>query len=184
MNLAELPNDLPVPFNDGAASHLTGQYLPDIQLTATNGEIVRLNQLKAKYVIYIYPMTGQPNIALPDGWDNIPGARGCTPQSCSFRDHADELEKLDSKIFGLSSQKTQYQSEVKNRLHLPFELLSDDSFLLKETLGLPTFHAGNIELYKRLTMIIEHGQIIKTFYPVFPPDKNADDVIAWLKTNS
>lgn len=181
MNLSELPSGLPVPTDDGATNHLTGLYLPNIQLNTTNGELVQLNKLKGKYVIYIYPMTGQPNIALPSGWDNIPGARGCTPQSCNFRDHADELAKLNTVIFGLSSQTTEYQLEVKNRLHLPFELLSDASFLLKEKLKLPTFYAGNIELYKRLTLIIENGQIIKPFYPVFPPDKNVDDVIDWLK---
>lgn len=181
MNLVELPRDIPAPLDDGAASHLTGHFLPNIRLNATDGESVQLNKLKGKYVIYIYPMTGQPNIALPEGWDNIPGARGCTPQSCSFRDYANELAKLNTNIFGLSSQTTEYQLEVKNRLHLPFELLSDASFLLKELFDLPTFYAGNIELYKRLTMVIDNGQIIKTFYPVFPPDKNVDDVIEWLK---
>lgn len=183
MNLSELPIGLPVPTDDGAAKHLTGLYLPAIQLNATNGKSIQLNALKGKYVIYVYPMTGKPNIALPDGWDSIPGARGCTPQSCSFRDYADELTKLNANIFGLSSQTTEYQLEVKNRLHLPFELLSDTSFLLKESLGLPTFYVGNIERYKRLTMIIDNGQIVKTFYPVFPPDKNVDDVIDWLKNH-
>lgn len=183
MNLDELPKGLPVPTDDGAANHLVGLYLPNIQLNATNGEVVQLNELKGKYVIYIYPMTGQPSIALPEGWDSIPGTRGCTPQSCSFRDHANELAKLNTNIFGLSSQTTEYQLEVKSRLHLPFELLSDATFLLKKLLKLPTFYAGNIKLYKRLTMIIDNGQIIKTFYPVFPPDKNVGDVIEWLKNH-
>lgn len=184
MNLAELPSGLPVPVDDGAASHLMGSFLPDIRLNATNGEVVRLGELKGKYVLYIYPMTGQPNIALPDGWDSIPGARGCTPQSCSFRDHADELANLNTRIFGLSAQTTEYQLEARNRLHLSFELLSDTPLTLKKSLGLPTFFAGNLELYKRLTMVIDNNQIIKTFYPVFPPDKNADEVIMWLKTNT
>lgn len=184
MNLSQLPNDLPAPTDDGAANHLTGLFLPDIQLNATNNELIRLNELQGKHVIYIYPMTGQPNIALPENWDKIPGARGCTPQSCSFRDHSKELTKLTTKIFGLSSQTTEYQLEVKNRLHLPFELLSDASMKLKKSLGLPTFFAGNIELYKRLTLIVENNQIIKTFYPVFPPDKNVDEVIKWLKANT
>ncbi|MES2636939.1 MAG: peroxiredoxin [Pseudomonadota bacterium] len=184
MNLSQLPGDLPAPVDDGAANHLTGLSLPDIQLNATNRESVQLNKLKGKYVIYICPMTGQPNMALPGDWDSIPGARGCTPQSCSFRDYADELAKLNTKIFGLSAQTTEYQLEVKNRLHLPFELLSDATFTLKKLLGLPTFFAGNLELYKRLTMIVDNNQIVKTFYPVFPPDKNVDDVIAWLKTNT
>jgi len=175
---------LPVPIDDGAANHLTGLYLPDIQLNATNGKFIQLGQLQGRYVIYIYPMTGQPNIALPDGWDSIPGARGCTPQSCGFRDHANELAILNTKILGLSSQTTEYQLEAKNRLHLPFELLSDASLELKKSLKLPTFYVGNLELYKRLTMIIENNRIIKTFYPVFPPDKNVDDVIEWLKTSA
>ena len=183
MNLSELPIDLPVPTDDGAAKHLTGLYLPAIELNATIGKTIQLNALKGKYVLYVYPMTGQPNVALPEGWDSIPGARGCTPQSCSFRDHADELAKLNTKVFGISSQTTEYQLEVKNRLHLPFELLSDTSFLLKELLGLTTFCAGNIELYKRLTMIIDNCQIVKTFYPVFPPDKNVNNVIDWLKNH-
>lgn len=184
MNLSQLPSDLPAPTDDGAANHLNGLFLPDIQLSATNGELVSLNKLMGKYVIYIYPMTGQPNIALPPDWDNIPGARGCTPQSCSFRDHVDELEKLNTKIFGLSSQTTEYQLEAKNRLHLPFELLSDESFGLKKTIGLPTFFVDTNELYKRLTVIVENSNIIKTFYPVFPPDKNVQDVIEWLKTSA
>ena len=184
MNLSQLPNDLPAPTDDGAANHLTGLFLPDIQLSATNGERIQLNNLQGRHVIYIYPMTGQPNIALPKGWDGIPGARGCTPQSCSFRDHADELAVLNTKIFGLSSQTTEYQLEAKNRLHLPFELLSDASLELKESLKLPTFYVGSLELYKRLTVIIENNRIIKTFYPVFPPDKNVDDVIEWLKTSA
>ena len=181
MHLTELPTELPIPIDDGAASHLSGHVVPPIQLGATNGEIIQLDQLKGQYVIYIYPMTGRPNVALPDGWDSIPGARGCTPQSCSFRDHAEELAALNTGIFGLSSQTTEYQQEVKNRLHLPFELLSDATFLMKEALRLPTFNVGNMELYKRLTMIIENGYIVKTFYPVFPPDKNVDEVIEWLK---
>ncbi|PPC85514.1 MAG: peroxiredoxin [Methylotenera sp.] len=181
MNLSHLPSDLPAPIDDGAANHLAGLFLPDIQLSATNGEFIQLNKLLGRYVIYIYPMTGQPNVALPKGWDSIPGARGCTPQSCSFRDHAIELAILNTKIFGLSSQTTEYQLETKNRLHLPFELLSDASLELKKSLKLPTFYVNSLELYKRLTMIVENNRIIKTFYPVFPPDKNVDDVIEWLK---
>ena len=181
MSLFQLPNDLPVPIDDGAANHLVGLFLPNIQLSATNGELIQLSKLQSRCVIYIYPMTGQPNIALPGGWDSIPGARGCTPQSCSFRDHADEISELDAQIFGLSAQTTEYQLEVKNRLHLPFELLSDSALLLKNSLELPTFTVGKNELYKRLTMIIDNGRIIHTFYPVFPPDKNVDDVIYWLK---
>lgn len=183
LNLLQLPNDLPVPVDDGASNHLPGLFLPNIQLAETNGELIQLSKLQGRHVIYIYPMTGQPNIALPEGWDNIPGSRGCTPQSCSFRDHADELGKLNTKIFGLSSQTTEYQLEVKSRLHLPFELISDSRLILKQTLGLPTFYANNFELYRRLTLITENNKIVKTFYPVFPPDKNVEDVITWLKNS-
>ena len=182
--MSKLPNDLPAPIDDGAANHLTGLFLPDIQLSATNDELIQLSKLQGIHVIYIYPMTGQPNVALPDGWDSIPGARGCTPQSCSFKDHADEFAKLNTKIFGLSSQSTEYQLEVRSRLHLPFELLSDATLVLKKSLGLPTFYVGNLELYKRITVVVENNRIIKTFYPVFPPDKNVDDVIEWLKTST
>lgn len=182
--MSQLPSDLPAPIDDGAANHLAGLLLPDIELDTTYGQPIQLSKLQGRHVIYIYPMTGQPNITLPDGWDSIPGARGCTPQSCSFRDHADELAILNTKIFGLSSQTTEYQLEAKNRLHLPFELLSDASLALKNSLKLPTFYVGNLELYKRLTMIVENNRIIKTFYPVFPPDKNVDDVIEWLETSA
>ena len=135
-------------------------------------------------MIYIYPMTGQPNVPLPDGWDSIPGARGCTPQSCSFANHFLELKALSTVVFGLSSQTTEYQLEAKTRLHLPFELLSDSALLFKKTLNLPTFNVGKLTLYKRLTLIINNNKIVKIFYPVFPPDKNIDDVIDWLKNHS
>jgi peroxiredoxin len=135
-------------------------------------------------VIYIYPMTGRPGVPLPDGWDDIPGARGCTPQSCSFRDHYSELRTLHTSLFGLSVQTTEYQKEARDRLHLPFELLSDSAYLLKQALRLPTFIVARIELYKRVTLIVEHARIRKIFYPVFPPDRNADEVLAWLRHNA
>ena len=125
----------------------------------------------------------RPNVALPDDWDTIPGARGCTPQSCSFRDYFAELKLLNTNIYGVSSQTTEYQLEAKLRLHLPFELLSDSQLQLKYLLGLPVFNVGELELYKRLTMIIDKNHIVKVFYPVFPPDKNAEVVIEWLRTN-
>ena len=129
-------------------------------------------------------MTGRPGVPLPDGWDAIPGARGCTPQSCSFRDHYLELNARGGDVFGLSTQDTEYQREVRDRLHLPFQLLSDSSLQLKSALHLPTFHVQGMELYKRLTLIIEAGKIEKVFYPVFPPDKNAEEVLAWLKQHA
>jgi peroxiredoxin len=183
-NLTELPKELPVPLDDGAAAHLEGMRLVNCALPATDGTTVELASLSGLFVIYIYPMTGRPGVPLPDGWDGIPGARGCTPQSCSFRDHYTELTALGSGLFGLSVQDSEYQREVRDRLHLPFQLLSDSSLQLKSALRLPTFLVNGLELYKRLTFIIERGKIEKVFYPVFPPDKNAEEVLAWLKQNA
>ncbi len=176
-----LPAGLPVPQDDGAADHLPGRVLPNAVLSATNGATVSLATLSGRWVIYIYPMTGRPGVALPDGWDAIPGARGCTPQSCSFRDHFAELATLDTGVFGLSAQSSADQREARERLHLPFELLSDDTLQLKRSLRLPTFTVAGMELFKRLTLIVSDGQISKVFYPVFPPDRNADEVLAWLR---
>ena len=183
-NLSELPKDLPRPVDDGAASHLQGMKLPKIALMATNGATVDLGGIPGRFVLYVYPMTGRPGVPLPDGWDGIPGARGCTPQSCSFRDHYSELKSLNASVFGLSTQTTDYQKEARDRLHLPFELLSDSGYRLKQLVRLPTFSVADMELYKRLALIVEHGQIRKVFYPVFPPDKNAADVVAWLRQNA
>ena len=182
--LTELPEDLPRPIDDGAADHLQDLALPDVTLPATDGSQVRLSAVPGRFVLYIYPMTGRPDVALPDNWDEIPGARGCTPQSCSFRDHHAELRALGTDVYGLSTQSSDYQREARDRLHLPFQLLSDSDLQLKQTLALPTFTAAGMELYKRLTMIVEEGRIAKVFYPVFPPDRNADEVLAWLGSNS
>jgi peroxiredoxin len=183
-NFSELPKDLPRPLDDGAANHLQGMSLPSIALTATNGVIVDLAGVPGRFVIYIYPMTGRPGVPLPDGWDGIPGARGCTPQSCSFRDRFAEFSALTTAVFGLSAQTTEYQKEARDRLHLPFELLSDSELSLKKSLRVPTFTVTGMEVYKRLTLIIENGRIETVFYPVFPPDQNADDVLAWLRQNA
>ena len=183
-NLSELPTDLPRPVDDGAAAHLPGMTLPKVILPATNGASVDLSGIPGRVVIYIYPMTGRPDVPLPDGWDGIPGARGCTPQSCAFRDHYSELKSLDSSVFGLSAQTTDYQKEARDRLHLPFELLSDSEHRLKQLLRLPTFTVAGMELYKRLTLVAENARIQKVFYPVFPPDQNAEDVLAWLRQNA
>ena len=177
------PADLPPPVDDGAAAHLTGMLLPDLVLPATDGTAVDLAAVPDRWVFYIYPMTGRPGVPLPDGWDAIPGARGCTPQACSFRDHYAELESLGAGVFGLSAQTPEYQREARDRLHLPYQLLSDSALQLKRLLRLPTFTAGGMELYKRLTLIVEDGCIVKTFYPVFPPDQNVDEVIAWLRSS-
>ena len=183
MALENLPQDLPAPIDDGGADHLTGMALPAVTLTATNGDQVTLSEIGGRVVIYIYPMTGRPGVALPDGWEQVPGARGCTPQSCSFRDHFQELQGLNTSVFGLSTQDTPYQQEAKERLHLPFEMLSDEGFKLRETLNLPMMDpdlVAGLILYKRLTIIANNSIIEKVFYPVFPPDKNIDDVLDYL----
>jgi len=177
----ELPKDLPVPTDDGACNHLPGSTLPSINLSATSGQTVNLAELSGWLVIYCYPMTGHPGVPLPDGWDQIPGARGCTPQSCSFRDHHQELTALNAQVFGLSTQTTEYQREAAGRLHLPFELLSDSSLQFANALRLPTLEIEGMRLIKRVTLIAHDGKIVKHFYPVFPPDKNAEDVVAWLR---
>ncbi len=180
-NLSDLPEDLPVPVDDGACHHLLGESLPSISLSSTQGEAVNLSTIRGRVVIYCYPMTGKPGISLPDGWDEIPGARGCTPQSCAFRDHYEELLELKTQVFGLSTQSTEDQIEAKRRLHLPFELLSDWDNRFANALNLPIFQIFGKSLIKRVTLIAEDGKIIKVFYPVFPPNSNANEVIDWLK---
>lgn len=175
---------LPAPIDDGAAAHLVGRALPEVTLPATDGNRVRLSKLGATAVLYLYPMTGAPGIALPEDWDAIPGARGCTPQSCAFRDHFAELEQAGAQtVFGVSMQDPAEQREAQARLGLPFALLSDEEGALAQALALPTFEAGGRRLHKRLTMIARDGVVATVFYPVFPPDRNADDVIAWLRAN-
>src|SRR3712207_13337 len=176
-----LPEGLPVPQDDGLSDHLPGMRLPSVPLMSTAGEQVDLSRLPAKTVVYCYPRTGRPDQDSPQGWDEIPGARGCTPQSCSFRDHHAELRELGARVFGLSTQSTGYQREAVARLHLPFELLSDEDLAFAGALSLPTFEADGMILIKRLTLVLEDGRIEKVFYPVFPPGKNADEVLAWLR---
>ena len=174
-------SSIPKPEDDGAASHLVGMTLPSIPLHATDGTLVDLSALPGRVVVYAYPRTGIPGIENPPGWDLIPGARGCTPQSCAFRDHFSEIKALGvSRLFGLSSQDTAYQREAAERLHLPFPILSDDRFKLTEALRLPTFETSGMKLLKRMALVIQDGKIEHVFYPVFPPDRNASDVIAWL----
>jgi peroxiredoxin len=180
-SFATLPADLPVPTDDGAAAHLEGLHLPALALRATDGRTVQLSTLPGLQVIYIYPMTGRPGVPLPEGWDAIPGARGCTPQSCAFRDHHAELAALGAGVFGLSAQDSDYQREAATRLHLPFPLLSDSGLTLRDTLSLPVFEVDGRPLYCRLTLIADAARIVKVFYPVFPPDRNAADVVAWLR---
>ncbi len=180
-NVMELPKDLPVPQDDGACDHLTGMNLPSITLRSTRGRAVDLSKLKGTTVVYIYPRTGRPDQELPTGWNTIPGARGCTPQSCAFRDHYQELKDLGvAELFGLSTQDTAYQQEAVERLHLPFEILSDKKLQLTQALKLPTFEVDGMKLIKRITLVVRDAKIVKVFYPVFPSDRNAGEVIAWL----
>jgi peroxiredoxin len=183
MNLTKLPENLPEPIDDGVSDHLLGLSLPSISLVCTNGNKVDISKLNGRQVIFIYPMTGRPDVDLPEGWNEIPGARGCTPQSCSFRDLYSEFKLLDTEIFGLSTQSSEYQQEVLARLHLPFQLLSDSSLHLKNIIGLPTFNVGDMELYKRITLITEDAHIKKVFYPVYPADRNAELVLNSLRSN-
>ncbi len=179
-----LPPDIPIPQDDGAARHLAGIKLPDLALAATSGPAVNLSKLKGRTVVYIYPRTGVPGVDLPPGWNEIPGARGCTPQSCSFRDHFGELKRLGvAQLYGLSTQDTAYQREAATRLHLPFAILSDEKLALTKALRLPTFTVAGMTLLKRMALIIDDGVITKAFYPVFPPDKNADKVVAWIQSS-
>lgn len=157
--------------------------MPDVSLDATSGSRVNLSAFSQKLVLYIYPLTGRPDIALPVGWDEIPGARGCTPQACDFSNHYQALQALGTTVFGLSAQTKAYQVELKNRLHLPFDLLSDATLILRDSLKLPTFSVGDLMLYKRLTLVVENKVIKKVFYPVFPPNAHASQVINWLKNH-
>ena len=176
-----LPEGLPEPADDGAADHLSGTSIPHVPLPTTSGESVDLAALRGRTVVYCYPLMGRPDAEMPRGWDEIPGARGCSPQSCAFRDHHEDLRALGARVFGLSAQDTEYQREAVERLHLPYELLSDGDLRFAGALSLPTFEAGGMVLLKRLTMIIDDGRIEKVFYPVFPPDKNAEEVLGWLR---
>ncbi len=179
----ELPKDLPVPVDDGACDHLPGMRVPSVPLLSTAGHNVDLASLKGRTGVYCYPRTGRPGQEPPKGWNDIPGARGCTPQACAFRDHHQGLRELGVQLFGLSTQETDYQREAVERLHLPFELLSDDKLAFAHALRLPTFEVESMTLIKRLTLIIRDGTIEKVFYPVFPPDENAQAVIDWLYQN-
>jgi peroxiredoxin len=183
MQNLDLPNNLPIPEDDGACNHLTGSRLPNVTLPATDGTSINPSGIPGWLVIYCYPMTGRPDTALPERWDEIPGARGCTPQSCSFRDHHQEIQVLKTRVFGLSVQNTDYQAEAVERLHLPFPLLSDSKLEFASALNLPMLEVEGMHLLKRVTMIAKDGVIQKVFYPVFPPDKNIDDVLVWLREN-
>jgi peroxiredoxin len=177
-----LPPGIPAPQDDGATRHLAGMTLPSLMLAATDGSVVDLSALRGRAVVYVYPRTGRPGVNLPDGWDAIPGARGCTPQSCSFRDHFAEFKQLGvARVFGLSTQDSDYQREAVERLHLPFPVLSDADLTLTRALNLPTFVVEGMTLLKRMVFVIDDGVMTKVFYPVFPPDKSAAEVAGWLR---
>jgi peroxiredoxin len=180
-NINELPVDLPIPEDDGACDHLVGLILPRITLPTTEGSTITFAEIPGTVVIYIYPRTGRPDQELPTGWNDIPGARGCTPQSCAFRDHFADLWQLGATVYGLSSQSTTYQREAAERLYLPFPLVSDEDLEFASALDLPTFEVDGMRLYKRVTLICFEGWIEKVFYPVFPPDQNANEVMNWLR---
>jgi peroxiredoxin len=177
-----LPPDIPAPDDDGGARHLPGMKVADLALPATSGAAVNLARLAGRTVLYIYPRTGVPGVDLPPGWNDIPGARGCTPQSCGFRDHFAELKGLGvSHLFGLSTQDTDYQREAAERLHLPFAFLSDAGLSFTRAMRLPTFTVAGMTLLKRMALVLDDGVIANVFYPVFPPDRNAAEVVAWLR---
>jgi peroxiredoxin len=184
-NYEDLPADLPVPEDDGAAAHLAGAVMPSVSLPATTGGTVDLSALGPLAILYVYPMTGTPGVALPDGWDDVPGARGCTPESLGFRSHYDELTALGARVFGLSVQTTAEQAEAAERLALPFPLLSDSGLVLAERLQLPTFTAADgVVRYKRITLVLNDATITHVFYPIFPPNGHAAEVLSWLQAQS
>ena len=176
---------IPAPTDDGGAAHLVGMTIPPVRLRATDDTAVTLSALKGRTVVFAYPRTGEPGkIGLVDDWDMIPGARGCTPQTCAFRDLFAELKAAGAaQVFGLSTQSNAYQTEMASRLHLPFPVLSDEALELTHTLRLPTMSVAGLTLIKRLALVIDDARITHVFYPVFPPDRNAGDVLAWLKDN-
>ena len=176
-----LPEGLPVPEDDGAADHLVDVAVPPIALKATTGDSVRLDELPGRTVLFAYPRTGVPGTEMPPGWDAIPGARGCTPEACGFRDAHAQFTELGARVLALSTQDLEYQRELAERIHLPFPVLSDERLELTSALRLPTFEAGGSTLLKRLTLVIDDGRIAHVFYPIFPPDAHAGEVLEWLR---
>ena len=183
MSLNQLPEGLPVPEDDGACAHLFGQMLPQLTLDSSQGPISVRTLSLDRLVLYVYPRTGRPDAPVGPEWDAIPGARGCTPQSCAFRDHAAELAELGAKVAGLSTQQLDEQIEFAERNHIPYPVIADPERKLGAALRLPTFEFDGMTLYKRVTLVVEACAVANVFYPVFPPDENAADVVAWLEEN-
>jgi len=179
-DLHTLPPGLPVPEDDGAADHLPGRSVPQLVLESSQGPV----DISEFEVLYVYPRSGKPGEPSLPGWDAIPGARGCTPQSCAFRDHAGELAELGARVAGLSVQPLEDQQEFAARNHIPYPVIADPGLRLRDDLGLPTFDVAGHTLYRRLALVSEGGRIVKVFYPVFPPDRNAADVVAWLRARA
>ncbi|HLJ87211.1 MAG TPA: peroxiredoxin [Candidatus Angelobacter sp.] len=180
-----LPADLPVPVDDGACQHLPGLPVPSVILPSTANKLVDLSQIQAPMIVlYCYPMTGKPGNALPEGWDSIAGARGCTPETCSFRDRHSQMRELGAEILGVSTQNTAEQQEMVQRLHVPYEVLSDAELTLTRALNLPTFQISGQTYIKRLTLVLRRGHIQHVFYPIFPPDAHAAEVLTWLTANA
>jgi peroxiredoxin len=184
-DLYSLPPGLPAPIDDGACRHLPGLEVPPIDLPATDGDVVRLGTAATRFtIVYAYPRTGVPTEDSPPGWDAIPGARGCTPQNCAFRDHHAELQRLGATVYGLSTQSIAYQREMAMRLHLPYPILSDERLALTRALRLPTFQYGAWTLLKRLSLVLEGARIVHVVYPVFPSTADAPVVTAWLRARA
>ena len=177
-----IPKDLPIPENDGAADHLLNAAVPPLALPSTTGETITVGELPGRTVLFCYPRTGRPDEELPPGWNAIPGARGCTPEACGFRDTNAQFTDLGARVLALSTQDSAYQREMAERLHLPFPVLSDERLELTRALGLPTFETSGLTLLKRLTLVIDDGKIRHVFYPVFPPDGHAAEVLDWLRS--
>ena len=180
VDVYSLPPDLPVPVDDGACDGLAGTAIPALVLPSSQGPVDLAELARGRLVLYVYPRSGRPGVPLLPGWDSIPGARGCTPQSCAFRDHAEELAGLGARIAGLSAQSLEDQVEFAERNAMPFPVVSDEGLALRDALGLPTFEIEGLTLYKRVTIVAEAGRVATVFYPVFPPDRNAAEVVAWL----
>jgi peroxiredoxin len=181
VSLYALPADLPVPVDDGACDHLPGRSVPNLTLDSSMGPVGLRELALDLAVLYVYPRTGRPDRPMPASWDAIPGARGCTPQSCAFRDHADELAALGARVAGLSAQTLEEQIELAERERMPFPVIADPGRKLGAALALPVFEFEGAELYKRATLVLEAAHVAKVFYPVFPPDRNAAEVVAWLR---
>jgi peroxiredoxin len=180
MSVYQLPHDLPIPVDDGACAHLMSAAAPALELESSVGPVDLAAFAAGRAVLYVYPRTGRPDRPVPAGWDAIPGARGCTPQSCGFRDHAEELRELGARVAGLSAQTLEEQVELSERLGILYPVIADPELRLHDGLGLPTFDFEGSTLYKRVTLVFEAGRVTKAFYPVFPPDRNAEEVVAWL----